>query len=146
MRALPRYLKPDGRLVYNFYEASWRARVQVVKYGLRLFIPFLPMSAILASCRALVALFFPLTAWLSRMRYIRQANHFMPICAVHNPALTLEQQRIWTLLDTFDWYSPRYEKRQDHRAVVGLLKALGLADVSGAPGLAWARMPEVPSE
>jgi len=141
MRALPRYLKPGGRLVYNFYEAGWRARAQVVKYGLRLITPHLPASATLALSRALVAMFFPLSAWLSKIRYVRQINHFLPICAVHDPALTREQQRAWTLLDTFDWYSPRYEKRQDHRAVVALLKDLGLDDVSGESGLAWARKP-----
>lgn len=141
MRALPRYLKPGGRLVYNFYEAGWRARVQLVKYGLRLITPHLPASATLALTQALVALFFPLSAWLSKIRYVRQINHFLPICAVHDPALTREQQRAWTLLDTFDWYSPRYEKRQDHRAVVALLKELGLDDASGQNGLAWARKP-----
>ena len=142
MNALPPFLKPGGRLVYNFYERGLSPRLQVVKYALRLITPHLPGRATLALSRALVAVFFPLTRLLSRVRYIRFANHFMPIAATHSAELTREQQYRWTLLDTFDWYGPRYEKRQDHRAVTALLEDAGLVDVNGAPGLAWARRPD----
>ena len=96
----------------------------------------------LALSRALVGLFFPMTRLLSRIRYIRFANHFMPIAATHPAELTREQQYRWTLLDTFDWYGPRHEQRQDHRKVMALLENAGLVDVAGAPGLAWARRPD----
>ncbi len=142
MNALPPFLKPGGRLVYNFYERGLSPRLQVVKYALRLITPHLPMRATLALSRVLVGVFFPLTRLLSRVRYVRFANHFVPIAASHPPELTRAQQYRWTLLDTFDWYGPRYEKRQDHRAVTALLEDAGLVDVAGAPGLAWARRPD----
>lgn len=142
MAALPAFLKPGGRLVYNFYERGMSHRLQLVKYALRLITPHLPRRVTLALSRALVRVFFPLTRFLSPIRYIRFANHFMPIAATHPAELTREQQYRWTLLDTFDWYGPRYEKRQDHREVAALLQDAGLADVSAAPGLAWARRHE----
>ncbi len=142
MAALPPFLEPGGRLVYNFYERGLSPRLQVVKYALRLITPHLPRRATLALSRTLVGIFFPMTRLLSRIRYIRFANHFVPIAATHPAELTREQQYRWTLLDTFDWYGPRHEKRQDHRKVTALLKDAGLVDVAGAPGLAWARRPD----
>ncbi len=124
--ALPQFLRPEGRLAYNFYERDWWPWFQVVKYALRLITPRLSLDSTLALSRALVALFFPLTHALSGIRRVRIINHVIPIASVHSPQLSLEQQRAWTLLDTFDWYGPRYEKRQDHREVAARLRAMGL--------------------
>lgn len=139
IRTLPGFLKPGGSLALNFYEKDWRSRVQLVKYALRSITRGLSLPRNLAISRGLVAAFFPLTAFLSRIRVIRQINHFLPIAAYHPPTLTREQQRTWTLLDTFDWYGPKYEIRQDHQEVAGLLKEMGLAEIDSRPGLVWAR-------
>jgi 2-polyprenyl-3-methyl-5-hydroxy-6-metoxy-1,4-benzoquinol methylase/uncharacterized protein YbaR (Trm112 family) len=138
MEALPALLKEGGRLCYNFYERDWRTKLQPLKYGLRCLTRYLPNGVNYALSLALTALFFPLSLALSRIRFVRIVNIALPICASHDPALTLRQQFIWTLLDTFDWYSPRYETRQDHRRVADLLRGLGLDQVDSAPGLAWA--------
>jgi len=142
MAALPPLLKPGGQLIYNFYERGLSPKLQIPKYALRIITPHLPRRVTLALSRALVRIFFPTTRLLSRIRYIRFANHFVPIAATHPVELTREQQYRWTLLDTFDWYGPRHEKRQDHRKVTALLEDAGLVDVAGAPGLAWARRPD----
>lgn len=137
MKALPRHLKPGGRLAYNFYEEGLWRRLQVVKYGLRLITPHLPIGATLALSRFLVAVFYPLTRTLAKVRKIRILNHFIPIAAVHDPQLSAEQQRAWTLLDTFDWYGARFEKRQHHERVAAILRANGLEQVESRAGLAW---------
>lgn len=142
MASLPAFLKPAGRLAYNFYEEGIWRRLQVIKYGLRLFTPHLSVPATLALSRFLVGLFFPLTRFLSGIRKIRIINHFIPIAAVHDPALSRDQQYAWTLLDTFDWYGARYEKRQDHRRVMEILRETGLEQVDGRAGLAWGRKPQ----
>lgn len=139
MRVLPAYLKPGGRLAYNFYEWHWNRLLQIGKFGLRTFTPHLPPNVLLALCRMLVALFFPITLALSRVRYVRYVNRFFPIAATHRPELGLTEQHGWTLLDTFDWYSARYERAQNHRKVRRLLAEAGLADIETAPGLARAR-------
>ena len=142
MTALPVHLRPGGRLAYNFYEQSWSRRLQLVKYALRVVTPHLAPGVLLALCRTLVALFFPFTLMLSRVRFVRYITRFVPICATHWPGLSVAEQYTWTLLDTFDWYNPRYEQAQDHRAVARLLAGAGLADVFAAPGIARARRPE----
>lgn len=141
MLGLPPLLKAGGRLAYNFYEADFWPWLQGIKYALRLITPRLPTSTTYALSRALVRVFFPLTALFARLPVFRTLNVMIPICAVHDIVLTPEQRYTWTLLDTFDWYSPRYEKRQKHRNVIRMLAEAGMADVTGRPGAVTARAP-----
>jgi 2-polyprenyl-3-methyl-5-hydroxy-6-metoxy-1,4-benzoquinol methylase len=140
---LPRFLKNGGSLALNFYEKGWRARVQLVKYALRVVTRRLSARNNLAISSALVACFFPLTALLSRIRIIRQINHFIPIAGYHPRSLTHEQQRTWTLLDTFDWYGPKYEIRQKHKEVADIVREAGLIGIASRPGLVWARKADI---
>lgn len=142
MSSLPAYLKPGGRLAYNFYEEGFWRRLQLIKYALRLITPRLPINWTLSLSRGMVRLLFPVTAALAPIRKIRILNHFMPISGVHYPVLSREQQYTWTLLDTFDWYAPRYELRQHHMEVRALLDSQGLQDVDSQPGLAWGSAPD----
>ncbi len=136
MTALPALVKPGGRLMYNFYEEGLWRRLQVFKYGLRLITPHLPIGVTLGLSRFLVALLFHLTKLLAHVPKLRILNHFIPIASVHEKALTPKQQYTWTLLDTFDWYGARFEKRQHHNQVKQLLERLGLSEVVSAPGIA----------
>ena len=142
MAALPAMLKHGGRLAYNFYEEGLWRRLQVIKYALRLVTPHLPVGFNLGLARFLVTLFFPFTRILSFVPKLRILSHFIPIASVHDPRLTVSQQYDWTLLDTFDWYGARFEKRQHHDRVADILTDAGLADVESAPGLAWGRRPD----
>lgn len=139
MAGLPAYLKPGGRLAYNFYEIDWRTRLQPIKYALRAVTPGLGAAANHRLALALTILFFPLGWLFSRVRFVRFLNVMLPICASHGRELTFRQQFVWTLLDTFDWYSPRYEFRQSHVKVADILRRAGLEAVDSAPGLAWGR-------
>jgi len=141
MAALPAMLKPGGRISYNFYEEGMWRRLQVIKYALRLVTPHFSVDTNLALSKFLVALFLPLTRLLAPIPKIRILNHFIPIAAVHDPRLTSEQQRSWTLLDTFDWYGARYEQRQHHERVARILEDAGLDSVSSEAGLAWGKRP-----
>ena len=136
MTALPAVAKAGGRVMYNFYEEGLWRRLQVIKYGLRLITPHLPIGISLGLSKFLVTILYGITKTLSKIPKIRILNHFIPIAAVHDQALTPEQQYAWTLLDTFDWYGARYEKRQHHEQVKSLLEGLGLRDVSSSPGIA----------
>ena len=142
MSELPSFLKPGGQLAYNFYEADWWPRLQPIKYALRRFTPSLSHAALHRLSLLLTILFFPLSWVLRHIRFVRIINVMLPICAVHNRELTIRQQFLWTMLDTFDWYSPRYEIRQVHSTVADILRRSGLMDVESVPGLAWGRRPE----
>lgn len=141
MLALPAMLKPGGRLAYNFYEADFWPWLQGIKYALRLVTPHLPINGVYALSRALVRVFFPMTALFARLPVFRTLNVMIPICSVHDAVLSPEQRYAWTLLDTFDWYSPRYEKRQKHSKVVRMLQGAGMIEVTGRAGAVTARAP-----
>lgn len=135
MSALPAVLAPGGRLAYNFYEADFWPKLQVIKYSLRLVTPHLSTEATLALSKILVTALFPLSHALAPIPKLRLLNHFLPICSTHHPSLSREQQFTWTLLDTFDWYGPRYEKRQKHGRVAELLRGLGIKVTEVRPGI-----------
>jgi SAM-dependent methyltransferase len=138
MRALPALTKRGGRLFYNFYEIDPSSRFQAIKYLLRRWTPDWPVQRLHSFCRGLTRLFFPLSYVMSRIPVVRYFNRFLPICSTHPAGIPLKQQYEMTLLDTIDWYGPRYEIRQDHAAVAALLREIGCTEVESAPGRAWA--------
>jgi SAM-dependent methyltransferase len=136
MSGLPKFAKPGGKIAYNFYEEGLWRRLQVPKYLLRMITPHIPIDYTLGLSKFLVASLFWLTSFLAPIRKIRILNHFIPIASVHAPELSREQQYIWTLLDTFDWYGARYEKCQRHARVAEIIKLAGVINISSEPGLA----------
>ncbi len=141
VRSLASVVKPKGRLAVNFYERDFWPCVQPIKYALRLFTPNMRPDALLCMCKGLVTALFPLTRWLSTIPKVRILNVAMPICTVHDPALSREQQYVWTLLDTFDWYGPKFERRQNHRRLQALLGELGMTSIRSRSGVVQAIRP-----
>ncbi len=135
------HTKPGGKLAVNFYEKNFSTKLQPVKYALRLVTPHLKPKTLLALCKALVGVFFPISYAIRNIRKVRLLSHFMPICSVHSPELTKSQQYTWTLLDTFDWYGPKYELRQNHHRLGVLLGELDLSDIRTRPGVVQATKP-----
>lgn len=138
IRNLPVHLKTGGRLFYNFYEIDPSTKFQVIKYLLRRWTPSWKMRRLLAFSRWMCRILFVPSWIMSRIPVVRFFNRFLPICSVHPPGLPLHQQYDLTLLDTVDWYGPRYEIRQDHRKVAALLSDEGLDQIDSAAGLVWA--------
>lgn len=142
MQGLIKYLKPGGKLFYNFYEVSPIARFQVFKYFMRRWTPDWPISRLHAFCRFLTAVFFVPSFIMAHIPLIRALNPYLPICSTHPSGVPIRQQYTMTLLDTIDWYGPVYEIRQNHRRVAELLSDSGLVNVTSDAGRAWARKPD----
>jgi len=137
MRAMIRYLKPGGRLFYNFYEESPASDWQLIKRALRLWTPRWRFERLYAFSQILCAVFFLPSLVMSKIPVVRALNRFLPICSVHPAGLPLALQYRMTLLDTVDWYGPVYEIRQSHNKVAEILRDEGLHDVQSDPGRAW---------
>ncbi|MEX2453261.1 MAG: class I SAM-dependent methyltransferase [Rhodospirillaceae bacterium] len=142
--SMPRLLKPGAKLGYNFYEVTWGRRVHILRALLRLVTPYMPQAMLLGLCRMMVVPLFPLSRFVSRIRYVRFGLRFLPICATHDPRLTRQQQFDWTFLDTFDWYNPRYDRPQRHERVADLLRSAGLVEISSRAGIARAARQSLP--
>jgi SAM-dependent methyltransferase len=141
METIPRFVKADGLLAYDFYEKTPWERPWVPHFFLRRWTPRWSKKRLLAFSHVLTALFFPAGWLLSRIPLFNQFCALLPIAVFTSPELSLRAQYQWTVLDTFDWYGPQFEQRQSHREVAGLLRAPGLQDIHARPGVVNARLP-----
>ncbi|HYY57622.1 MAG TPA: methyltransferase domain-containing protein [Pyrinomonadaceae bacterium] len=138
MIRLPEFLKAGGHLAFWLYEKRWTRFIMLRSY-LRLLTRRLSPRANYALSAALVSTFFPVTLALSRIPGLRRALPLMPISSRHFwGRLSIRQQWEWTMLDTFDSYSPVYELNQTEKDVVHLLTSSGMEEVhrTAASGMA----------
>lgn len=138
MRRLVTYLKPGGKLFFNFYEQSTTTKLQIVKYFLRNWTTKWSYKRLYYFSQALCMIFFVPSFVLSKIPVLRSINRFWPICSTHPAGISVALQYQLTLLDTVDWYGPVYEQRQRHTDVAQLLADEGLIDVKSDDGRAWA--------
>jgi SAM-dependent methyltransferase len=114
--ALPRVLKPGGSLSITVYDAGNKVYVHNSRFWRR-FTTRMPRRALHMLSYAAVPLYYlwtlPVLGWLLRgVAFI-----------------SLERDWRWRVLDTFDWYSPRYQSWHTHHEVFGWFKENGLCDV-----------------
>lgn len=129
LAALPSLLKPDGKLALWVYEKRW-TRLLMIRNYLRTITRRLPWRATYVISYMLVAMFFPLTLLISRLPALRRLLPLMPIAARHYwGRLSVAQQWEWTLLDTFDSYSARYEHSQPAQNIMTCLLRAGMVGV-----------------
>lgn len=141
MEAVPAYLKAGGQLAYDFYQRTSWERPYVPRWMFRRFTPSWPEERTLLLAQALTAAFFPVGMAMNRLPPLRAFFPALPIAFIDHPDLSLKQNYTWALLDTFDWYSPAYEQRQDYREVAKLLSRAGMQDIVARPGVVTARSP-----
>lgn len=130
--SLAKYVKPGGQLAVWIYERN--------RAWLNCMLPRLYIRAAtaqwsderkLALARALTAAFFPVgwaLSWLGRPGEV--LSYFLPYAARHHRGRgSLRRQWHYCVLDTFDWYGPRYESPQTEQDVVEAMKKAGLNPV-----------------
>lgn len=114
--SLPRLLKPGGALSVTVYDAGNKVYVTNSRFWRR-FTTRMPRRWLHALSYAAVPLYYlwtlPLLGWLLRSVAF----------------ISLERDWRWRVLDTFDWYSPRYQSWHTHHEVFGWYKENGLVEV-----------------
>ncbi|HEY3059491.1 MAG TPA: methyltransferase domain-containing protein [Chloroflexota bacterium] len=114
--SLPRVLKPGGALSITVYDAGNKVYVQNSRFWRR-FTTRLPRRWLHALSYLAAPLYYlwtlPVLGWLLRSIAF----------------ISLERDWRWRVLDTFDWYSPRYQSWHTHFEVFGWFKENGLSDV-----------------
>jgi len=114
-QAITRLVKPGGRLCVWVYGhmGPWT----VFSDFYRRATTRMPHRLLHALCWAAVPLYYfnciPLVGWASRM--------VLPVS--HHPRAS------WRVLDTFDWYSPKYQSRHTYPEVYDWFRAAGLVDL-----------------
>jgi SAM-dependent methyltransferase len=141
METLPEFLRPGGLLGINFYQTTPWERPWVPRWFLRKWTPRWPTNRLLVAAHILTAAFFPLAWLMAQIPIVRWLTPALPVAILTDSELSLRQEYQWTVLDTFDWYGPKYELRQDYRAVARLLSGLQMQDIIARPGVVTARAP-----
>ena len=114
--SLTRLLKPGGRIAIWVY--STKLRLMVGGELLRTFTPRLPKPLLLKASRVAVPLYH-----LHRLPVIGRATvALLPTSLNPDPE--------WRWLDTFDWYSPRYQWKHSYPEVEGWFREAGLTDIA----------------
>jgi SAM-dependent methyltransferase len=109
-------LGPGGRIAIWVY--STKLRLLVGSEILRPVTSRLPKPALLKLCRVAVPLY---------------AVHRMPLVGFLTRILiptSLNEDPEWRWLDTFDWYSPRYQFKHTYDEVEGWFREAGLVDLT----------------
>jgi SAM-dependent methyltransferase len=119
--ALPRLLRPGGELAIWVYSGEPRFRLQYALSDLyRLHTRRMDRRRLLRWCERLEPL-----GRLYSTRLGRYLTPFLPVSA--------HPKRDWRVLDTFDWYSPRYQFKHTWREVESWFRDAGLVDVRRNP-------------
>jgi SAM-dependent methyltransferase/uncharacterized protein YbaR (Trm112 family) len=145
MESLPELLRPGGLLGINFYQQTPWERPWVPRWFLRRWTPRWPTNRLLIAAHILTAIFFPVAWLVARIPIVRYMTPALPVAILTDSELSLRQEYQWTVLDTFDWYGPKHELRQDYRAVARLLSDLQMQDIIARPGVVTARAPIGPA-
>jgi SAM-dependent methyltransferase len=114
--SLPRVVKPGGRLTITVYDAGNKVYVLNSRFWRR-FSTRMPRRALHLLSYAAAPLYYlwtlPVLGWLLRSAAF----------------ISLERDWRWRVLDTFDWYSPRYQSWHNHHEVFGWFKENGLEQI-----------------
>ncbi len=132
IRCLAKHLAPGGRLATWIYEVK-RSHQRSIQP--RLWIRGLTANwrtlTKLRMSRALTAMLFPLgwlLSWLGRPGQL--ASYFLPYaCRHHLGRGSWRRQWDYCVMDTFDWYGPKYELSQTENDVVSAYRSAGLVGV-----------------
>jgi 2-polyprenyl-3-methyl-5-hydroxy-6-metoxy-1,4-benzoquinol methylase/uncharacterized protein YbaR (Trm112 family) len=127
---LPQYLKPGGNLVIDVYAINWKIFFKMY-YLLRPITKRVPHAKLYAFIRRYVDLVWPLTALTGRFPGGRLMNRALFFIADYRGKVPLSEHdhREWAVLDTFDTFSPRYDKPQRLSTVKRWFRNSGLTDV-----------------
>jgi ubiquinone/menaquinone biosynthesis C-methylase UbiE len=114
--SLTRLLKPGGQIAVWVY--SRKLRLMLGGELLRMITPRLPKSILLGASRVAIPLYrlhrLPVVGAISRV--------ILPTSADPDPE--------WRWLDTFDWYSPRYQWKHTYEDVESWFREAGLSRVT----------------
>lgn len=126
----PLVAENGGRICVDFYQESWKSRL-LPRYWLRPVTKRVPKNQLFNALRALVPRLLPVSRALGRVPVLGAVLKRLVPVANHVGILPLsEAQHLeWSLLDTFDWFSPEYDSPQTPDSVREWLKTAGLADI-----------------
>jgi 2-polyprenyl-3-methyl-5-hydroxy-6-metoxy-1,4-benzoquinol methylase/uncharacterized protein YbaR (Trm112 family) len=138
VRTLSQMVKPGGQIGLWIYERDWKSYIGTLgfKYVLRPFFSRFTRAMQYSMCERLVNFLFPIALFCKSRGIIgRIIMRLLPIASAHlqSVPLSTEDFKTWILLDTFDMYSPAYDKPQTYSAIADLLVRENFANIQRNP-------------
>ena len=138
IRALSRMVKPGGKIGLWIYERDLKSYVGTLgfKYALRPILRRLSREHQYAVSSAMVNLFFPIASFCKQLGLLgKTIMRLLPIASAHlqSVSLSIEDFKTWILLDTFDMYSPAYDKPATYAAVTRVLAEENFVNIQRHP-------------
>jgi 2-polyprenyl-3-methyl-5-hydroxy-6-metoxy-1,4-benzoquinol methylase len=111
-RAIAAKVRPGGRLAVNAYHRT-AGFFLLPQYWLRPLLRHLPCHLLYRTAQWLVRLFLPLSNALGRLPFGLKIRRLLPVANYRGIfPLSDAQQREWSILDTFDMFSPSHDYPQ----------------------------------
>jgi 2-polyprenyl-3-methyl-5-hydroxy-6-metoxy-1,4-benzoquinol methylase len=126
LRGVADSVKVGGAAGISWYKRYWYTYLHQ-KYWLRPILSRLDEQKLYRFVRWYVPKLLPLSRALARVLPGRaMVDRILPVANRDFVEGLTEAEKIeWAILDTYDWYQPRYDKPQSWRAVEGVMKELG---------------------
>jgi SAM-dependent methyltransferase len=130
-REIVRYVRPGGRLCVDVYPKDWKAYVQW-RYVLRPITRRLPAESLYRLITRSVPRLMRVSTPLGRIPKIgRHLQRLVPVADYSTwLPVSATQLREWAVLDTFDWFSPAYDKPQTAGTLARWAREEPLEDVT----------------
>ena len=128
--ALPPMVQSGGRLCVDFYEKSWKSFFHL-KYWLRPLTKRMPKATVFSLLRKAVPTLLPVSRLLGAIPLFGSAlKRAVPVVNYYGTLpLTTQQHQEWSLLDTFDWFSPQYDQPQTAATAQKWMEEAGMKEI-----------------
>lgn len=128
--ALPSMVNDGGKLCVDFYAKTWKS-VMLPKYWLRPVTKRLPKPILFSLLKRLVPVLLPLSRLIGNVPIVGKGlRRLVPVANYYGIyPLNDQQQFEWSLLDTFDWLSPRYDNPQTTASVKSWMEEAEVAEI-----------------
>jgi SAM-dependent methyltransferase len=128
--SLPRFLKPGGNLVIDVYAVNWKIFFKSY-YLWRPFTRRIRHERLYEIVRRYVNSMWPVITLIGWLPAGRLANRALFSIADYRGKVALSDDMLkeWAILDTFDTFSPRYDKPQFLSTVRGWFTEAGLTEI-----------------
>lgn len=126
--SLVRKLKPGGTIYIDIYSKKWHTYLWL-KYILRPITKRIPKETLFKIVKKFTPLFIPYTKFLKSI-FGRKAHRLSPIVEYSDLGFDSKLNIEWSILDTFDMYSPQYDQPQSLSEVKRWFTNLGFKNIN----------------
>ena len=125
--SITRFLRPGGELAMDIYKKTLFSLLQW-KYILRPITKKIDKQKLLSAIEKIVPIILPLAVFFRKVGG-SLGNRILPIANYSHLGISYELNRQWSILDTFDMYSPAYDHPQNIHEIKKWFEEAGFKDV-----------------